>query len=62
MNNENIISLTNDKRETKDKKILTKHVLSDLYLKMLKTDSSLSKESIVWVVKALLRIEEDVTA
>lgn len=39
---------------------MTKKNLSELYLKMLKTDKQLSNESLVWIIKALIRIEEDV--
>ena len=35
--------------------------LSELYLKMLKTDKNKSKDSLIWIIKALLKIEEDVS-
>ena len=45
----------------KTRRNVTRGALSQLYLKMLKTDKSYSNESLIWLIKALLKIEEDVS-
>lgn len=43
------------------RKTAIKNCLKDIYYKMIKSDNNIfSKESLSWIVKALLRISEDI--
>ncbi|KAL4440756.1 hypothetical protein ABPG74_013737 [Tetrahymena malaccensis] len=46
----------------KEKKDITRNMLKTLYLETLKNDQTLQKQSMVWIVRALLNINEDVSS
>ena len=61
VNLESIRMMEFEIKELKEKKNLTRAALSDLYLEMLKNDKQKRKESLLWIVKSLIRIDEDVS-